>query len=194
MGWGRKSYLGQAEIAPFSSRDFSWSSKHDTFCRVVLSGYLGRPLSTITFTDNSHADKHFFYKCFYLLQVVSGQLPPRKIPPIRVRVWCSVSVKIRVRGDNFPRGGDCPKTVSNIQYEISFFINIHVKVFIFKFDLKSVTEMKSSPGMKKFLCTREFHLGMKRVELHPGMRFYLKENLPLSMETYNKTYLFSFIF
>ena len=97
-------------------------------------------------------------------------------------------------GETIFLGGNCPKTVSNIQYEISFFINIHVKVFIFKFDLKSVTEMKSSPGMKIFLCTREFHLGMKRVELHPGMRFYLKENLPLSMETYNKTYHFSFIF
>ena len=97
-------------------------------------------------------------------------------------------------GETIFLGGNCPKTVSNIQYEISFFINIHVKVFIFKFDLKSVTEMKSSPGMNKFLCTREFHLGMKRVERHPGMRFYLKENLPLSMETYNKTYHFSFIF
>ena len=35
-----------------------------------------------------------------------------------------------------------------------------------------VTEMKSHPGMKKFLFTREFHSGMK---------FNLKENLPLSM-------------
>ena len=51
-----------------------------------------------------------------------------------------------------------------------------------------VTETKSHPGMKKFLFTREFHSGMKRVEFHPGMKFNLKENLPLSMKTYNKIY------
>ena len=54
-----------------------------------------------------------------------------------------------------------------------------------------VTEMKSYPGMKKLLFTREFHPGMKRVEFHPGMKVNLKENLPLSMKTYNKTYHFS---
>ena len=55
-----------------------------------------------------------------------------------------------------------------------------------------VTEMKSYPGMKKFLFTREFHPGMKRVEFHPGMKFNLKENLPLSMmKTYNKISHFS---
>ena len=41
--------------------------------------------------------------------------------------------------------------------------------------------------MKKFLFTREFNPGTKRVEFHPGMRFNLKENFPLSMKTYNKT-------
>ena len=41
--------------------------------------------------------------------------------------------------------------------------------------------------MKKFLFTREFHPGKKRVEFHSGMKFNLKENLPLSMiKTYNK--------
>ena len=35
-----------------------------------------------------------------------------------------------------------------------------------------VTKMKSHPGMKKFLFTREFH---------PRMKFNLKENLLLSM-------------
>ena len=43
-------------------------------------------------------------------------------------------------------------------------------------------------GMKKFLFTREFHPRMKRVEFHPGMKFNLKENLPLSMKTCNKIY------
>ena len=55
-----------------------------------------------------------------------------------------------------------------------------------------VTEMKSEPGMKKFLFTREFHTGMKRVEFHSKMKFNLKENLPLSMmKTYNKISHFS---
>ena len=53
-----------------------------------------------------------------------------------------------------------------------------------------VTEMKSHPGMKKFMFTCEFHPGMKRVEFHLEMKFNLKENLPLSMKTYNKTYHF----
>ena len=37
--WGRKSYLGPAEIASFSNRDFSRSNKHDTFWHVVSTGY-----------------------------------------------------------------------------------------------------------------------------------------------------------
>ena len=52
--------------------------------------------------------------------------------------------------------------------------------------------MKSHPRMKKFLFTREFHPGMKRVKFHPEMKFNLKENLPLSMmKTYNKISHFS---
>ena len=42
---------------------------------------------------------------------------------------------------------------------------------------------KTRPGMKKFLLTREFYLGMKRIEFHSGMKINLKENLPLSMKT-----------
>ena len=37
-----------------------------------------------------------------------------------------------------------------------------------------VTEMKSHPGMKKFLFTREFHPGMRRVEFHRGMKLNLE--------------------
>ena len=40
--------------------------------------------------------------------------------------------------------------------------------------------------MKKFLFTREFHPTMKQVEFHPGMKFNLKENLPLSMKNMMK--------
>ena len=36
--------------------------------------------------------------------------------------------------------------------------------------------MKSHPGMKKYLFTREFRPRMKRAELHAGMKFILKEN------------------
>ena len=56
-----------------------------------------------------------------------------------------------------------------------------------------VTEMKSHPGIKKYLFTREFHFRMKRVEFHPRMKFNLKENIPLSMKTCNKIYHFSLI-
>ena len=38
VGWGQKSYLGPAEIASFSSQDYSWSCKHDTSWHVVLTG------------------------------------------------------------------------------------------------------------------------------------------------------------
>ena len=46
-----------------------------------------------------------------------------------------------------------------------------------------VTEMKSHPEMKKPLFTSEFHRVMKQVEIRPGMKFHLKENLPLSIKT-----------
>ena len=39
MGCGRKSYLGPAEIASFSSRDFSRSSKHGIFWHAPSTGY-----------------------------------------------------------------------------------------------------------------------------------------------------------
>ena len=54
-----------------------------------------------------------------------------------------------------------------------------------------VIEMKSHPEMEKFMFTRQFHPGMKRVEFRPGMKLNLKENLPLSMmKTYNKIFHF----
>ena len=85
-GWDRKSYLGPAEIASFPSQDLGRSNNHGTFWhgyfewifRYVSIGYfyilflwamavsdflslkvyknLGPPLSSITFTVNSHAD------------------------------------------------------------------------------------------------------------------------------------------
>lgn len=37
-----------------------------------------------------------------------------------------------------------------------------------------LTEIKSHPGMNKFLFTRESDPGMKRVEFNPEMKFNLK--------------------
>ena len=53
-------------------------------------------------------------------------------------------------------------------------------------EISSQDETRS--GMKKFLFTRQFYPRMKRVEFHPGMKFNLKGNLPLSMKTYNEIY------
>ena len=47
--------------------------------------------------------------------------------------------------------------------------------------------------MKKFLFTRKFQLGWKRVDFHSEMKFNLKENPQLSMKTYDKTYHFNFV-
>ena len=88
VGWGRRSYLGPAEISSFSSRDLNRCNKHDSLWLVVSTGYfyilflwaiivsdfppleihkyLVLPLSSITFTANSQADNHF-YKYIYLL-------------------------------------------------------------------------------------------------------------------------------
>ena len=40
MSWGRKSYLGPAEIASVSSRNLSRHNKHHSFWLVVSTGYL----------------------------------------------------------------------------------------------------------------------------------------------------------
>ena len=39
VGWGRKSYLGPADMASFSCRELSWSNKHNTFWHVASPGY-----------------------------------------------------------------------------------------------------------------------------------------------------------
>ena len=69
---------------------------------------------------------------------------------------------------------------------VYYLIPLHFRVRL------HLTEMKSHPRMKKFLFTREFHPGMKRVEFHPRMKFNLKENLSLRMmKTSNKISHFS---
>ena len=97
VGWGRKSYLGPAEISSFSSRDLNRCNKHDSLWLVVSAGYiyilflwaiivsdfppleihkyLVLPLSSITFTANSQADNHFYkyiyfcYSKYYIVMV-----------------------------------------------------------------------------------------------------------------------------
>ena len=39
VGWGKKSYLGPAEITSCSSQDLRWRNKHDAFWHVVSTGY-----------------------------------------------------------------------------------------------------------------------------------------------------------
>ena len=39
VGWGRKSYLGPAEIPSLSSRDLNRRNKHDSFWLVLSTGY-----------------------------------------------------------------------------------------------------------------------------------------------------------
>ena len=116
--WGRKSYLGPAEIPSFSSRDLSWCNEHDSFWLLISIGHfyvlflratvtldflpleiykhLVLSLSSITFTANRQTDNHF-YKYVKLFQILYSK------------------------------------------YEISFYIKIHVTYFIFKFDLNVKT-------------------------------------------------------
>ena len=89
VGWGRKSYLGPAELSSFSSRDLSRRNKHDSLGLVVAAGcfyilflwaiaafnfppleihwYVVLLLSSITFTANSQADNHsiYIFICFF---------------------------------------------------------------------------------------------------------------------------------
>ena len=77
VGWGRKSYLGPAETASFSSRDFSRSMTHfdKLYWQDISTFYFYEPLlfqisvTTITFTVNSHANNHD-YKYIYLFQIL----------------------------------------------------------------------------------------------------------------------------
>ena len=51
-------------------------------------------------------------------------------------------------------------------------------------DFISIICKRTLKQEQKILFTREFRPGIKRVEFHPGMKFDLKENLPLSMKTW----------
>ena len=94
VGRGRKSYLGRAEISPFSNLDLSRGNKHDSFWLIVSTWYfyvlflwaivfsdfpplkihrhLVFPLSSITFTANNQADNHFskYIYLFLLFQIL----------------------------------------------------------------------------------------------------------------------------
>ena len=114
-GWGvvgccRKSYLGPAEIASFSSGDISQSIKHDTFWHFVSTGYFyilflwciaitdfcplenyenfGLPLSTITFTVNNHAENNFYkYISFKYYTVWSQIFIKIHVKVFYIQIW-----------------------------------------------------------------------------------------------------------
>ena len=68
-------------------------------------------------------------------------------------------------------------------------VTIHaLRVRLHVTEAKPHPRIKLVPRRKNFCLHVKFHPGMKRVEVHPGMKFHLKENLPLSMKTYNKVY------
>ena len=91
VSWGRKFYLGPAEIWSFSRQDLSRPNKHASFWLVVSTRYfyilflwaivasdflplkihkhLVLPLTSITFTANNQADNHV-YKYIYLFQTL----------------------------------------------------------------------------------------------------------------------------
>ena len=89
VGWDRKSYLGAAEIASFSSWDLRQHNKHDSFWLSLSTGYfyilflwaiiasdflpLFLPLTSITFTTNSQADNHF-YKYIYVSNIIQYEI------------------------------------------------------------------------------------------------------------------------
>ena len=86
VGWDRKSYLGPAEIASFSSGDLSPSNKHDTswhFYEPLLFQIffplkfikLRPSLSSINFAINNHADNLFsiyisFFQILYNMKSI----------------------------------------------------------------------------------------------------------------------------
>ena len=96
VGWGRKSYLGPAEITSFSRRDLSRRNKHDSFWHVASTWYfyvlvcwtivvsdflplkiyknLVLPLPSITFTANRQTDNHL-YRYIYLFQILYSMKP-----------------------------------------------------------------------------------------------------------------------
>ena len=110
VGCCRKPHIRPVEIASFSSQDFSRSNKHDTFWYVVSTGYfyvlflwvitikdfrpleiyrnLGFPLSTITFTVNSHANNHFFKCiCFKYYTVWNYFFLLKNVKVFYIQIW-----------------------------------------------------------------------------------------------------------
>ena len=90
------------------------------------------------------------------------------------------------------------------QWEVFFQIKFHPRLKLYSFHhwMKLTCKQKVfHPGTsfipgwdfisltcKRTLFTREFHTRMKRVEFHYSMKSNLKENLPLTMKTYNEIY------
>ena len=125
VGWGRKYYLGPAEISSFSSRDLSGRDKHNSFRLVVSTGYfyilflwaivlsdfppleihkhLVLLLSSITFTANSQADNHFhkYIYLFLLFQVLYSNDLQKKLKMVYMAHFKRSTEKVLYRKKNF---------------------------------------------------------------------------------------------
>ena len=110
--WDRKSYSGPAEIASFSRHDFIRSNKHGTFWRILLTGYFYILFVRATAVSDFHP-----------LGIYKNPGPP--LPTITFTV-------------NSHTDNHFHRYIYLFQYYTvwnQFFIKIHIKVFIFKFDL-----------------------------------------------------------
>ena len=115
VGWGRKSYLGPAEITSFSSLNLSSRNKHDSFWLVVSTGY--------------------FYVSFLWAIVVSDFLP-LEIYKLLVLPLSSITFTANSQADNyFYNLLICLFVSSIMQHEISFSLKYTLRYFIFKFEL-----------------------------------------------------------
>ena len=112
VGWDKTSYLGQAEIASFSSQDLSQRNKQDSFWLIASTGC--------------------FYVLFLWAMVVSDflllEFYKHLVLPCLVPLLQQTAEQITISKDIF--------VCFNIsQYEINFFLEYTLRYFIFKFDL-----------------------------------------------------------
>ena len=68
MGWCRSSFIGPAEVASFSTRDFSRSSKHDTLTCSIDWIFLRFILMSHSYYRFSSLRPSFVYYYFYCQQ------------------------------------------------------------------------------------------------------------------------------
>ena len=103
MGWCRSSFIGPAEVASFSTRDFSRSNKHDTltcsidwiFLRFILMSHSYYRFSSLRpsfvyyyFIVNSHVNNHFCkYICFKYYTVSNHFFIKTHVEVFYIQIW-----------------------------------------------------------------------------------------------------------